>query len=193
MLYERIEVTLEYNFALRKYDFRGWWFATLKNRGWSMRAKGQTALKSRGGSLAVSKRQCPPPRAPTPPDLSPHLQIHAPPERFSTTNETVSIVNISYLLIFKTRKHLHVEFRKVAKRGIVQYLLIMFHILQMTVSLLLVSACLEYKQGCKFSDFFLISDFFKNDKICQISCHYIRKSSENVRFYFEICSIIKCF
>ena len=33
MLYGIIGVTIVCNFALKKYDFRGWWSATLKNRG----------------------------------------------------------------------------------------------------------------------------------------------------------------
>ena len=42
-----------YDFALRKYDFRGRWSATPKNRGRSKKNPGRTALKSRGGILAV--------------------------------------------------------------------------------------------------------------------------------------------
>ena len=46
-------VSFVLNFALRWYDFRGWWSATIKNRGRSKKTQWQTALKSRGGSLAV--------------------------------------------------------------------------------------------------------------------------------------------
>ena len=42
-----------YTYALRKYDFRGWWSATLQNREWSKKTKGRTALKNGGVSLAV--------------------------------------------------------------------------------------------------------------------------------------------
>ena len=44
---------LVYNFALRKFDFRGQWSATTKNRGGSKKTEGQRALKNGGCSLAV--------------------------------------------------------------------------------------------------------------------------------------------
>ena len=45
--------SLLYSFALRKYDFRGQWSATLKNRGRSKKTQELTALKSGGSSLPV--------------------------------------------------------------------------------------------------------------------------------------------
>ena len=42
-----------YNFALRKFNFRGQWSATYKNRGRSKKTQGRTDLKRRGGSLPV--------------------------------------------------------------------------------------------------------------------------------------------
>ena len=53
MFQGEIGVTFIYNFVLRKFDFRGQWSATPKNRGQSKQTLGQTALKSGGGSLAV--------------------------------------------------------------------------------------------------------------------------------------------
>ena len=51
MLTGAIESHLQvYNFVLRKYDFRGWWSATLKNRMHSKETQGLKALKSRDGS-----------------------------------------------------------------------------------------------------------------------------------------------
>ena len=57
------------NSALRKFDFRGRWSVSPKNRGRSKKTQGWTGLKSGGSSLAVStylqrKRQCPPPPPP---------------------------------------------------------------------------------------------------------------------------------
>ena len=49
MLDEIIRVPLVYNYALRKFDFRGQWSATPKNRGQSRVDR----LKSGDGSLAV--------------------------------------------------------------------------------------------------------------------------------------------
>ena len=43
-----------YNFALRKFDFRGRWSATPKNRGRSKKTQGWTGLKSGGCSLVVT-------------------------------------------------------------------------------------------------------------------------------------------
>ena len=43
-----------YNFALKKFDFRGRWFQTPKNRGWSKKTQGRTALNNGGGSLPGS-------------------------------------------------------------------------------------------------------------------------------------------
>ena len=54
MLYGKIGVTIVYNFALRKFDFRGRWSATPQNRGRSKKTQGRTVLKNGGGSLAVS-------------------------------------------------------------------------------------------------------------------------------------------
>ena len=51
--YDKIGVIFVYNFALKKFNFRGRWFQTLKNRGQSKKTQGRTALKNRGGSLAV--------------------------------------------------------------------------------------------------------------------------------------------
>ena len=53
MLYGIIGVPFVYNFALRKFDFRGRWSATPKNRGRSKKTQGWIGLKSGGGSLAV--------------------------------------------------------------------------------------------------------------------------------------------
>ena len=53
MLYGKIGVTFVYNFAFRKYDFRGRWSATPQKRGRSKKTQGRTALKSKSGSLAV--------------------------------------------------------------------------------------------------------------------------------------------
>ena len=51
-------VTFVYNFALRKFDFRGQWSATPKNRGRSKTTQGPRALENGSGSLAVGlKRQ----------------------------------------------------------------------------------------------------------------------------------------
>ena len=61
MLYGKIGVTIVYNFALRKFDIRGRWSATPKNRGRSKKTRGRTVLKNGGGSqYPPSKRQCPP-------------------------------------------------------------------------------------------------------------------------------------
>ena len=49
--------TIVYKFALKKFDFRGWWFATPKNRGRSKKTQGLRALKNGGGSLAVDPPQ----------------------------------------------------------------------------------------------------------------------------------------
>ena len=61
----RIGVTFVYNFALRKFDFRGRWSATPKNRGLSKKTQGRRALKNGGGSLAVGsylqRSSAPPP------------------------------------------------------------------------------------------------------------------------------------
>ena len=68
MLYVKIGVTIVYNFALRKFDFRGWWSPTPKNRGQSKKTQGRTALKNWGGSLAVCsylQRGSAPPPPPT--------------------------------------------------------------------------------------------------------------------------------
>ena len=60
-------------FALRKFYFRGWRSATPQNRGRSKKTQGPTALKSRGGSLAVSsylqRGSAPPP----PPGVEPRM------------------------------------------------------------------------------------------------------------------------
>ena len=53
MLYGKIGVTILYNFALRKFYFRGQRSATPKNRGRSKKTQERTALKNWGGSLAV--------------------------------------------------------------------------------------------------------------------------------------------
>ena len=54
MFYGKLLVTFVYNFALRKFGYRGQWCATpKKNRGRSKKTLEWTALKSRGGSLAV--------------------------------------------------------------------------------------------------------------------------------------------
>ena len=42
-----------YNFVSKTYDLRWWWSANPRNRGRSKKIKGQTALKSRGNSLAM--------------------------------------------------------------------------------------------------------------------------------------------
>ena len=42
-----------YNFALKTFDFRGWWFQTPENRGRSKKTQRRTALKNGGGSLAI--------------------------------------------------------------------------------------------------------------------------------------------
>ena len=70
MLYGKIGVTILYNFALRKFDFRGRQSATPNNREWSEKTQERTALKNGGDSLAVSsylqKSSAPPPRRPEP-------------------------------------------------------------------------------------------------------------------------------
>ena len=53
-----------YNFVSRKFDFRGRWSATPKNRGRSKKTQGRTAMKNGDGSLAVGsypKEAVPPP------------------------------------------------------------------------------------------------------------------------------------
>ena len=42
-----------YNFALKKLDFREWWFQTPKNRVRSKKTQGRTGLKNGGVSLVV--------------------------------------------------------------------------------------------------------------------------------------------
>ena len=63
-----MEFLFIYNFALRKFDFRGWWSATPKNRGWSKKTQVWTGLKNGGGSLAVGtylqRGSAPPPPTP---------------------------------------------------------------------------------------------------------------------------------
>ena len=78
MLYGRIRVTIVYSFELKKFDFRGWWSATPKYRGWSKKSYGPTTLKNRGGSLAVGsyfQRGSTPPPQHHPPD---HLNTCPP-------------------------------------------------------------------------------------------------------------------
>ena len=53
MVYEINGVPFVYNFALRKFVFRGRWSVTPKNKGPSKKTQGRTGLKSGGGSLAV--------------------------------------------------------------------------------------------------------------------------------------------
>ena len=79
---------------MRKFDSRVRWSSIFKNRGWSRKAQGWTALKSVGRSWAVgsylSKSQCPPP----PPLL--HLQ---PPVQWvrgcNTIRSTPQCINTS--------------------------------------------------------------------------------------------------
>ena len=63
----KIVVTFVYNFALGKFDFRGQWSATPKNRGRSKKMQGRRALKTGGASLAVGsylqRGSAPPPGA----------------------------------------------------------------------------------------------------------------------------------
>ena len=53
MLYVRVNCTLVYKTALRKYDFREQWSVTPKNRGQSKKIQGWTAVKSRGRGEAL--------------------------------------------------------------------------------------------------------------------------------------------
>ena len=43
---EKIGVVFVYNFALRKFDFRGQWSGAPKNRGWSKKTQGRRAKKN---------------------------------------------------------------------------------------------------------------------------------------------------
>ena len=67
MLYGKIGATFIYNFAMRKFDFRGRWSATPKNKGWSKKSQGRTALKS-GAVVGITtfKEAVPPPPPPPP-------------------------------------------------------------------------------------------------------------------------------
>ena len=53
MLYGKTGVTIVYNIALSKFDFRDQWSATPQNRGRSKKNQGRTVLKHWAGSLAV--------------------------------------------------------------------------------------------------------------------------------------------
>ena len=66
-----------YNLELRKFDFRGQWSATPKNRGRSKKTQGWTGLESEGGSLAVGtylQRGSAPPPGPVRRKTQPHCQ-----------------------------------------------------------------------------------------------------------------------
>ena len=81
MLYGKIGVTIVYNFALRKFDFRGWWSATPKIGGRSKKTQGKTALKTEAVVwqwVGTFKEAVPPPPSPAgyPPRLTALVDLY---------------------------------------------------------------------------------------------------------------------
>ena len=84
----KIGVSFVYKFALKKFDFRGRWSATAKNRGRSKKTEGQRALSNRGVTLAVGsyfQRDSAPPPPPSQPGIVNSMNI-----------STFTVIIISY-------------------------------------------------------------------------------------------------
>ena len=84
MLYREIDVMFVYNFAPRKFDFKGTWSATPQNRGWPKKTEGQNDLKSAvvvWQWVATFKEAIPPPPPP---------HTHTPLGLYSSTSQKIT-------------------------------------------------------------------------------------------------------